>query len=67
MFLEFLITPHCAHSHLTALLVRHLSNAGAMRAMSQTMTHHKVTTILFLWECVLKVPNRINRIFSLQM
>jgi hypothetical protein len=56
MFLEFLITPHCAHSHLTTLLVGHSTNAGAMRGMSQIMTHHKVTTILFLWECVLKVP-----------
>jgi hypothetical protein len=68
MFLEFLITPHCAHSHLTALLVRHSSNAGAMRVMSQIMTHHKVTIILFFYGNVFsKFLTWINRIFSLQI
>jgi hypothetical protein len=68
MFLELLITPRCAHSHLTALLVGHSTNAGAMRGMSQIITHHKVTTILFFYGNVFsKFLTWINRIFSLQM
>jgi hypothetical protein len=33
--------------NLIVLLVKHWPNAGARRALSQTLTHHKVTSIFF--------------------
>ncbi len=37
----------CAHSHLSTLLVKHLPIEGAVRAVSQTVTHHTITSVLF--------------------
>jgi hypothetical protein len=44
-----------AHSHLI----------GGVRAVSQTVTHQKMTSVLFFRRtCVPRVPNMINYIFS---
>ncbi len=54
-------------SHLTALPVKHQPTAGAMRAVSHGLTHHTMTTVLFMRTCVPRVPNMINYIFSPQL
>jgi hypothetical protein len=52
----------CAHS---ALLVKHWPIAGTVRAGNQTVTHHRVTWVLFFTRtCVPRVPNMTNYIFS---
>jgi len=58
----------CAHIHLAALPVKHWPIAGALRAVSQTMTHHTVRFVHFFKRtCVPRVPKMINYIFSMHL
>jgi hypothetical protein len=52
----------CAHS---SRLVKHWPIAGTVTAGNQTVTHHRVTWVLFFTRtCVPRVPNMTNYIFS---
>jgi hypothetical protein len=42
----------CAYSHFIILLVKHWPIIGTMRVVNQTMRHHKMTFVPFLWEHV---------------
>jgi len=58
----------CAHSHLTTLLVKHWPIVGALRDVSQTVTHHTMTSVIFFMRiCVPKVLNTINYIILPQL
>ncbi len=46
-FHYFFLATYVPTINLIILLVKHWSNAGAMGAVSQTLTHHKVTSIFF--------------------
>jgi hypothetical protein len=55
--------------NLTALLVKHWQIAGALRAMSQTVTHHAVNDVCPLekkWEHVFPKLHIFNRLAALQ-
>lgn len=43
----------CTHNHLTTLWVKHWPIAGALRSVSQIVTHHISTLVLFSQEHVL--------------
>jgi hypothetical protein len=49
---DYVFPAHCAHSRLTTLLVKQRQIAGGLRAMSETVTHHKMTSVPFSSEYV---------------
>ncbi len=63
---RYVFSSTCAHSHLTALPVKHWPMHGAVRAVSQTVTHHTMTSVPCENVCS-RVLNMINSIFSQQL